>query len=124
MARDESESGRTPEHRNVDDRRTQGAMSARHGSQLFSRSTMTAAALIGVTALVEPELLMGMAIGAGLAVASNWLPDVFGGVVRPMVKTAIKAGYTAASAAREMMSEATEGVQDIVAEARSERGPQ
>jgi len=121
MARDDNEGGKAAERRNIDTRHTQAAMSAR--PPMVSRSTLTAAALIGVTALVEPELLMGMAIGAGLALASSWLPDVVGGTVRPLVKTAIKAGYAAASAAREMVSEASESVQDIVAEAQSESGP-
>jgi hypothetical protein len=84
---------------------------------------VTTAAVIGVAALLEPELLFGMAIGAGAALASNWLPDVFSGVVAPVLKTAIKAGYSAASTAREMAAEASESVQDLVAEARAERGP-
>jgi hypothetical protein len=88
----------------------------------MSRSILTTGALIGVAALIQPELLVGMAVGAGLAMASNWLPDIVGGTVRPLVKTAIKAGYAAATMAREMVSEASESVQDLVAEARAETG--
>jgi hypothetical protein len=100
-----------------------GITMAQEAPRLLSRSTLTAAGLIGLAAVIQPELLVGMAVGAGIAMASSWLPDVVGGTLRPVVKTAIKAGYAAASTAREMLSEATEGVQDIVAEARSERGP-
>jgi hypothetical protein len=117
MARDNSDSIKSAEHKE-----THASAGGKHGPQLASRSMLTTAALIGVAALIEPELLVGMAIGAGVAMASNWLPDVAGGTVRPMLKTAFKAGYAAVSMAREMVSEASESVQDIVAEARTERG--
>jgi hypothetical protein len=76
--------------------------------------------LIGVATLVAPELFVGMAVGAGIAMVSGWLPDLVGGTMRPLVKTAIKAAYGAATMAREMISEASESVSDIVAEARAE----
>ncbi len=79
-------------------------------------SWLTTAALIGVGALIEPELLAGMAIGAGIVLVSKWMPDLVGGVLRPVVKTVVKAGYAAA----EVISEATEEVQDMAAEARAE----
>jgi hypothetical protein len=122
MARDEANSGRSPEPRNVEQQEGHTA-SVRQPSQLVSRSMLTTGTLIGVAALLEPELLVGMAVGAGIAMASNWLPDLAGGTVRPLVKTAIKAGYAAVTMAREMVSEASESVQDIVAEARAESGP-
>ncbi len=120
MARDEGNSGRSAEHRN-----TESITRANHHSLRppVSGSMLTTGALIGVAALFEPELLVGMAVGAGLAMASNWMPNLLGGTVRPLVKTAIKAGYAAATMAREMVSEASEGVADMVAEARSESGP-
>jgi hypothetical protein len=37
--------------------------------------------------------------------------------------TAIKAGYAAASMAREAVAETSESVQDLVVEARAKRGP-
>ncbi len=79
-------------------------------------SLLSSAVLIGIGALIEPELLLGMAIGAGIVLASNRLPNLVGDVLRPMVKTAVKAGYAAAEA----VSEAAEQVQDIVAEVRAE----
>jgi Protein of unknown function (DUF5132) len=123
MARDEADSGRSTEHRNTEHREIHSAAARQQGQPLVSRSMLTTGALIGVAALVQPELLVGMAVGAGIAMASNWLPDLVGGTVRPLVKTAIKAGYAAATMAREMVSEASESVQDMVAEARAESGP-
>jgi hypothetical protein len=84
---------------------------------------LTTAALIGIGALIEPELLAGMAIGAGIVLISRWLPNLVGDIVRPIAKTAVKAGYAAATTAREMVAEATEEVEDMVAEARAEHEP-
>ncbi len=123
MARDEGDSNGSARHKSAEHKETHATMVGQHGPQLDSQSVLTTAALIGVAALIAPELLVGMAIGAGVAMASNWMPDLVGGTVRPMVKTAIKAGYAAASMAREVVAEASESVQDLVAEARAERGP-
>jgi Protein of unknown function (DUF5132) len=123
MARDEGDSGKGSEHRTSELREIRGASARQQGQQLLSRSMLTTGALIGVAALIMPDLLLGMAVGAGIAVTSGWLPDLVGGTVRPLVKTAIKASYAAATMAREMVSEATESVQDMVAEARAEGGP-
>jgi Protein of unknown function (DUF5132) len=123
MASDESNSGRSAEHRNMEHRETHAATSHRQPARApVSGSILTTGALIGVAALIEPELLVGMAVGAGIAMVSNWLPDLVGGTIRPLVKTAIRAGYAAARTAREMASEASESVSDLVAEARAESG--
>ncbi len=79
-------------------------------------SLLSSAVLIGIGALIEPELLVGMAIGAGIVYASKYLPDTLEGVLRPVVRTAVKAGYAAAEA----VSGAAEHVQDIIAEVRAE----
>ena len=73
--------------------------------------------------MIAPELLTGMVVGAGIVMAADWLPDLVNGTVRPLMKTAIKAGYAAATMAREMASEASESIQDMVAEVRAENGP-
>ena len=65
---------------------------------------LTTAAVIDVAALIERELLVVMAICAGAAMWSNWLPDLAGGTGRPILKPAFKAGYAAASIAREIVS--------------------
>jgi Protein of unknown function (DUF5132) len=123
MARDEGNSGRSAEHKNMEHREIRAAAARQAGPQLTSRSMLTTGALIGVAALIQPELLVGMAVGAGIVMASNWLPDFVSATVRPLMKTAIKTGYAAATMAREMVSEASESVQDMVAEARAESGP-
>jgi hypothetical protein len=123
MARDDGDSNGSVGDRGAKHKDTNATAAGKNGLQLDNRSMLTTAALIGVAALIEPELMVGMAIGAGVAMASNWLPDAVGGTFRPMLKTAIKAGYAAASMAREAVAEASESVQDIVAEARAERGP-
>ncbi len=123
MARDDRDSNGSATDKSTKHSESPAAATEQHSMQLDNRSMLTTAGLIGVAALIQPELLVGMAIGAGLAMASNWLPDLVGGTVRPMVKTAIKAGYAAASMAREVVAEASESVQDIVAEARAEHDP-
>lgn len=85
-----------------------------------ARSLLISAALIGIGALIEPELLLGMAIGAGIVAASKWLPGVAGDVIRPIAKNAIKAGYAAVAATKEIVAEVTEEVEDMMAEARAE----
>jgi hypothetical protein len=80
-------------------------------------SLLTSAALIGMGTLIEPELLTGMVIGAGIVFASKWLPDLVGAVLRPVVKTAVSARYAVAEAVSGTVGQ----TQDIVAEVRAER---
>ena len=84
-----------------------------------SSSLLTSAALIGVGALLQPELLGGMLLGAGAVYAGRALP-VVRGVLRPMLKTIVRAGYMAVAKANEVISEASEDVQDMIAEARTD----
>jgi hypothetical protein len=73
---------------------------------------------VGV-AILEPELIPGVLIGAGAMLAPKLIPAV-GGALRPLFKGVVKAGYSAGMAVREMAAEAGEQVEDIVAEARAE----
>lgn len=123
MVRDEGDSGKSAEHINTEHREIRTAAARQPEPHRASRSLLTSGALIGVAALIEPELLVGMVVGAGIVMASNWLPDLVSATARPLVKTTIKAGYAAATIAREMVSEASESLQDIVAETRAESGP-
>jgi len=95
------------------------------GNNASGSNVLAAAALIGIGVLIQPELLVGMAIGGGLVLGSgliwNLIGQVAGGVVRPVVKTAVKAGYMVASQVQETVAEATEQVHDMVAEARAEQ---
>ncbi len=83
-------------------------------------SLLTSAALIGIGSLIEPELLAGMVVGAGIVFASRWLPDLVGAVLRPVLKTTVSAGYAVAEAVAGTVGE----TQDIVAEVRAEREKQ
>ena len=90
--------------------RTEAASSPNPGSE--AASVFTAAALIGAVALLEPELIAGMAIGAGAALLSGWA----GNVLRPVLKAGVKAAYGAA----DMVGHAAQDVQSVVSQARAE----
>jgi hypothetical protein len=73
-------------------------------------------AVVGVgVALISAELLPGMLIG----VAAAFLPGI-GPKLRPVFKATVRAGYSAVRKTREVVAEAGEQIQDIVAEAKSE----
>jgi hypothetical protein len=76
-------------------------------------------AVVGVgVALISAELLPGMILG----VAAALLPGI-GPKMRPFLKSTVKAGYSAVRKTREMMAEASEQVQDMLAEAKAEDVP-
>ena len=76
-------------------------------------------AVVGVgVALISAELIPGMLIG----VAAAFLPGI-GPKMRPFLKNTVKAGYTAVRKTREMVAEASEQVQDMLAEAKAEDVP-
>src|ERR671918_1083137 len=70
-------------------------------------------------ALIKPELLPGMAVGVAAALGPKLLP-VVASLLRPVVKTAVRAGYATAVATRGVVAEAGEQVQDLIAEARAD----
>lgn len=82
---------------------------------------LTSAALIGIGALIEPELLAGMAVGAGIVLASRYFPNLVGNVIRPIAKSAVRAGHAAAVRTKEIVAEMSEEIDDIMAEARAEQ---
>ena len=76
-------------------------------------------AVVGVgVALISAELIPGMLIG----VAAAFLPGI-GPKMRPFLKNTVKAGYSAVRKTREMMAEASEQMQDMLAEAKAEDVP-
>jgi hypothetical protein len=76
-------------------------------------------AVVGAgVALISTELLPGMLIG----VAAAFLPGI-GPKMRPFLKATVRAGYSAVRKTREMVAEAGEQIQDIVAEAKHEAPP-
>ena len=83
-------------------------------------SGLATAVAVGVgVALLEAELIPGMLIGVGAMLVPKLLPGLKD-VLRPLAKTAVRAGYTTAIKAREMAAEATEQFQDLVAETKDE----
>jgi hypothetical protein len=77
-------------------------------------------AVIGVgAALISAELIPGMLIG----IAAAFVPGL-GSKMRPLIKSTIRAGYSAVQKTKEMVAEASEQMQDVVAEARNEHAAQ
>ena len=74
---------------------------------------------LAVTVLA-PELLPGMALGVAAMLAPKFLPTL-GSAIRPIIKTAVQAGHTTGLRARELVAEATEQIQDLVAEVTAEQ---
>jgi hypothetical protein len=80
----------------------------------------TAAAIVVGAALIEVELIPGLIIGAGAILLGKLFPEL-GSYVRPMIKGAIRAGFSASQKVQEVMAEASEQVQDLVAEVKHEQ---
>jgi hypothetical protein len=79
-------------------------------------SLATTALVLGGIALLQPELLTGMALGAGVALLSGRMPKIAATTLRPALKAVVQAGYSAI----EVVAQAAEEFQDMVAEARAE----
>jgi len=71
-------------------------------------------------AILQPELLPGIAIGAAASLAPKLLP-LMGRAIRPAIKTAIQVGYITVTKTKDMVVETGEQLQDIVAEVRAEQ---
>lgn len=84
---------------------------------------LASAALIGAGLVLEPELLGGALLGAGVVYG---LP-LFGRLLRPVATTAVQLGYSAVASVGELLAGARDQVKDIVANAHSDyqrsRGP-
>jgi hypothetical protein len=85
-----------------------------------SGALIPSALLIGGAALLQPELIPGIAIGAAALLLPKYIPDL-GGVFRPLAKSMISLGYSAALKTMTFVAEASEEVQDMIAEARVEQ---
>jgi uncharacterized membrane protein len=95
---------------------TARGQSAAEGLASGAGSLTTTAMVLGGIALLQPELLTGMALGAGVALLSGRLPKIAVSTFRPAVKAAVQAAYSA----MEVVAQAAEELQDMVAEARAE----
>ncbi|HYB91102.1 MAG TPA: hypothetical protein VEC38_08655 [Candidatus Binataceae bacterium] len=79
-----------------------------------AKSLIPSAALIGVGLLLESELLVGVALGTGIMIASRWLPQAVGDTVQPIVDSTVNACYSAAAKTSEMLSDAAQRVESIL----------
>ncbi|HJU29565.1 MAG TPA: hypothetical protein VJ718_10360 [Candidatus Binataceae bacterium] len=77
----------------------------------------TYAALIAAGMLIEPEMLGGALLGAGIVYG---LP-VIGKILRPVLQTAVTMGYSAAVGVTGAVNEASQELRQMLAEARSYR---
>jgi hypothetical protein len=80
----------------------------------------TAAAIVVGAALIEVELIPGLVIGAGAILLGKLFPEL-SSYVRPVIKSVVRAGFSASQKAREVMAEASEQVHDLVAEVKLEQ---
>jgi hypothetical protein len=85
-------------------------------------SKVATVAVVGLAAaLIEVELVPGILLGVAAMLAPDIIPKL-GKIMRPLVKGTVRASYAVAEKSREMMAEAGEHIEDIVAEVRSEQG--
>jgi hypothetical protein len=85
-------------------------------------SKVATVALVGLgAALIEVELIPGILLGVAAMMAPDIMPKL-GRILRPMLKGTVRAGYAFAEKTREVVAEAGEHIDDIVAEVRSEAG--
>jgi hypothetical protein len=78
-------------------------------------SLVASAALIAAGVLMEPEILGGALLGAGVVYG---LPAI-GRLLRPVLQTAVAVGYSAAASVSGAVAGAGEEFRSMVAEARS-----
>ena|ERR1022692_3371122 len=103
----------------VDDLGTDNPELENFGEEVKSNDVVAKVATIAVVgvgvALISTELIPGMLIG----LAAAFLPGM-GPKLRPLLKSTVRAGYSAVQKTRELVAEASEQMQDAVAEARAE----
>jgi hypothetical protein len=96
---------------------TENHFGAAKSDDIVAKAATIAVVGVGV-ALISSELLPGMLIG----VAAAMLPGI-GPKMRPFLKSTVKAGFSAVRKTREMIAEAGEQMQDMIAEVKAEDVP-
>ena len=91
---------------------------AEDNNEMGNRIATVAAIGIGA-ALIEVELIPGILIGIAAMLAPKLVPQL-GSALRPLVKSAVRAGYAMVDKGRELAAETSEQLQDIVAEVKAE----
>jgi uncharacterized protein DUF5132 len=90
-----------------------------------NRSDVVATATVAVVGIVAAAFEAALLPGIVLGVAAVWLPQHFpkmGAALNPLFRTTVRGAYKIRQKTQEMMAEAHEQVQDIVAEVDAE-GP-
>ncbi|HEY6333910.1 MAG TPA: DUF5132 domain-containing protein [Blastocatellia bacterium] len=85
-------------------------------------TTVATVGVIGVgVALIEASLIPGMVIGLAAMLAPKYVPKLGEGL-RPLARSTVRGAVKLAHKTRDVIAEASESVQDIVAEAKLEDG--
>lgn len=69
---------------------------------------------------LKGNIIMGLAIGVGTAILAPVVIPMVASIAKPLAKAAIKGGIMLYEKNREFIAEATEVVEDLVAEAKAE----
>lgn len=72
---------------------------------------------------LKGNIITGLAIGVGTAILAPVVIPMIAGIAKPLAKAAIKGGIMLYEKNKELIAEATEVVEDLVAEAKAELGP-
>ena len=108
----------TPTASNTDDVVTEAVQA------LQDDTFVTTAATVGVVAvgaaLFEVALLPGIALGVAAMLAPKYVSQI-GSAVTPMVRSSVRGIYKFGQKTNEMVAEAKEQMQDIVAEVKAEK---
>jgi hypothetical protein len=87
-----------------------------------TRSELTTAAVVGAVALlIKAELLPGFLLGVGAMMLGKLFPGATDHI-RPLLKTTIGMGYKAMGKTQQLIAEASDRAQDIMAEIKAEAG--
>jgi hypothetical protein len=85
--------------------------------------TAATVAVVGVgVAVFEAALLPGVVLGVAAMIVPKVLPSL-GATLNPLFKHSVRSAYKFGQKTKEMVAEAQEHVNDIVAEAKAEDGP-
>jgi hypothetical protein len=86
----------------------------------FVTSAVTVGVILVGAALIEATLIPGMIVGAAAVLAPKFLPRIGAGL-QPLAKYAIRGAYKFGQKTREVVAEAQEHMNDIVAEVNAEQ---
>ena len=101
------------------------APEAKNGAPDGANEAVAVAATVGVVAvgaaLFEVALLPGIALGVAAMLAPRYMPKM-GAALTPMFRSSVRGVYKFGQKTREVVAEAKEQVNDIVAEVHAEEG--